>query len=96
MGRRLSARLRRKVVPLLQVEPVERADRCHYADHTGRHRIQLELLTSAISDPDLDVALSTSDTSPAIRREYLFANALHTYRMDSVTLSELHGRLRVT
>ncbi|MDQ8703510.1 DUF6082 family protein [Streptomyces sp. LHD-70] len=85
-----------------RLERLEQAERRqHHTDLTNQHRLQLELLTTAMSDPDLAAVLSTIDAPPTTRRQYLFANAiytnaLHAYRVGNVSLEGLHGHLRVT
>ena len=72
-----------------------------------QQRMHFHLLSRAMDDPDLAAVMSTVDLStepaenrPALRRQYLFANAWYTntlqlYRTGNVNSQELHGHLRV-
>lgn len=97
----LAARERRHTALRLRLEQLERAGhRDRHADLTNQHRLQFDLLTTAMSDPDLAAVISTVDAPPTVRRQYLFANALyinalHAFRIGNVSLDELYGHLRV-
>ncbi|MFC7302704.1 DUF6082 family protein [Streptomyces monticola] len=97
----LAARERRYTELRLRVEQLEHTDHCHrHADLTNQHRLQFDLLTTAMNDPDLAAVISTVEAEPTTRRQYLFANALytnalHAFRIGIVSLEELYGHLRV-
>lgn len=97
----LAARERRHTELRLRLDQLERSGhRDRHADLTHQHRLQFDLLTTAMSDPDLAAVISTVDAPPTVRRQYLFANALygnalHAYRIGNVSLDELYGHLRV-
>ncbi|MFE8953698.1 MULTISPECIES: DUF6082 family protein [Streptomyces] len=67
-----------------------------------QHRLHFQLLCKAMSDPELAAVLDTyeTDVPPQKQRQFLFANAmyinaLYYHRIGAMTLSELHGHVRV-
>jgi Family of unknown function (DUF6082) len=69
---------------------------------TNQHRLQFELLSKAMEDPDLVTVLDTYELEvPLVKqRQYLFANAvynnvLHAYQIGSTNETEVYGHLRV-
>ncbi|WP_308307201.1 DUF6082 family protein [Streptomyces sp. ISL-10] len=72
------------------------------ADITSQHRLQFELLSKAMDDPDLAAVLNAygDDVSPVKQRQYLYANALysnllHAYRIGSTSERDLRGHVKV-
>ena len=68
---------------------------------TEQQRLQFYLLSKAIEDPDLAaVYTNIEQTSPTVRRQHLFANAMYNnallaYRVGILNWEELHGHLRM-
>ncbi|NWF29168.1 hypothetical protein HW130_23425 [Streptomyces sp. PKU-EA00015] len=72
------------------------------ADITSQHRLQFELLSKAMDDPDLAEVLNAygDHVPPVRRRQYLYANALygnllHAYRIGSTSERDLNGHVKV-
>ncbi|MFE0102604.1 DUF6082 family protein [Streptomyces sp. NPDC059009] len=83
-------------------EPAAQAARHHVAALTEQHRLHFDLLCKAMGDATLAAVLNTydEDVPPERQRQFLFANALyinalHAHRIGAMSLTELHGHLRV-
>ncbi|AZM55974.1 hypothetical protein DMA15_28095 [Streptomyces sp. WAC 01529] len=68
----------------------------------AQQRLQFDMLTTAMGDPDLAAVLDTYETPLDARtqRQYLFANAMYTnvllaWRVGNLGWDELHGHLRL-
>ncbi|MEV6753461.1 DUF6082 family protein [Streptomyces sp. NPDC051214] len=68
----------------------------------AQQRLQFDMLSKAMDDPDLAAVLDTFDEALDTRtlRQYLFANAVYTnallfWRVGNFTWEEVHGHLRL-
>ncbi|MEU5956364.1 DUF6082 family protein [Streptomyces sp. NPDC047525] len=68
----------------------------------AQQRLQFDMLSKAMDDPDLAAVLDTFDVTLDARtlRQYLFANAVYTnallfWRVGNFTWEEVHGHLRL-
>ncbi|MGW1025859.1 DUF6082 family protein [Streptomyces sp. NPDC002577] len=80
----------------------EYAEHHRHAALAQQQRLQFDMLSRAMDDPDLAAVLDTFDTplEPRILRQYLFANAVYTnvllaWRVNNLSWEELHGHLRL-
>lgn len=88
---------------LQRCEQTDRSDQQRHIDLANQQRLQWELLSKAMEDPELAAVLDTHEGAvpPTKHRQFLFANALYTnallaYRIGNVSRVELFGHLRGT
>ncbi|GAA1893804.1 DUF6082 family protein [Streptomyces durmitorensis] len=93
----------RKHGPLrLRLARTEQSDHQHNANLIAQQRLQFDMLSKAMDDPDLASVLDTFDVTldPRTLRQYLFANAVYTnalmfWRVGNISWEEAHGHLRL-
>ncbi|WP_327352937.1 DUF6082 family protein [Streptomyces sp. NBC_01304] len=96
----LLARQRRCDELQLRLDRLERGQARH-ADLAVQQRLQFDLLSKAMDDPDLAAVLDTyeGNVPPVKHRQFLFANAMYTnallaYRVGIVSQDEFIGYVR--
>ncbi|QEV20694.1 DUF6082 family protein [Streptomyces alboniger] len=98
----LAAQQRRYEALRRKAEREERSEHHRHAALAAQQRLQFDMLSTAMGDPDLAAVLDTFETPLDARtqRQYLFANALYTnallaWRVGNLGWDELHGHLRL-
>ncbi|MFG2652337.1 DUF6082 family protein [Streptomyces sp. NPDC048436] len=86
----------------LRVDCAEQTDHQRNAALISQQRLQFDMLSKAMDDPDLAAVLDTFDVplDPRTLRQYLFANAVYTnallfWRVGNFGWEEVHGHLRL-
>lgn len=86
----------------LRLTCAERSEHQRNANLIAQQRLQFDMLSKAMDDPDLAAVLDTFDMPLDARtlRQYLFANAVYTnalmfWRVGNFSWEEAHGHLRL-